>query len=405
MFRMISLHPGPDVSAAAAASLAGVPLMRAREALAELTRAYLVTEHARGRFTFHDLLRIYAARQGTGVDTETECHAAVRRMLDHYLHTGLAAIEWLYPDRAVIGLIAPDPPTSTAEELTSREQAWAWCEAEQKALPAIVTLAVSRGFDTHAWQIPWILTAYFNRQGYLHEWTTTLHAALAAARRAGDRHGQALAIHELGYAYLRLGIYDQARVHLRHALDLNRELGDRAEQAHNHIELAEVEKCQGHVDAALSHASQSSALYLATGHRTGRARARTREARCLTLRGEYERALDCTLEAIALQRELGEKEDRYVTAETLKALGETHQHLGNYPQAIDYHRQALELNQRLGDHYTEAETLVRLGDAYDAAAETDAAQDAWRRAVAILQDLHHPDAALIRAKLSNLPPR
>jgi tetratricopeptide (TPR) repeat protein len=289
--------------------------------------------------------------------------------------------------------------------LTSREDARAWCDAEQKVLPAIVTLAASRGFDTHAWQIPWVLTAYFNRQGYLHEWTPALHTALAAARRAGDRHGQALAIHELGYAYLRLGIYDKARIHLRHALDLNRELGDREEQAHNHIELAEVENYQGHPDAALSHARQSFDLYRATGHRTGQARARTREGRCLTLHGEYQQALACSLEAIAIQREVADKEDKYVAAETLKALGDTHHHLGNYPQAIDYHRQALELDRQLGDHYAEAETLTRLGDDYEAAAEPDAAQDTWRQAVAILRDLHHPAVELVLAKLRKLPPR
>lgn len=405
MFRMLSLHPGPEVSAPAAASLARVPLAGARKALGELTRAYLVAEHAPGRFTFHDLLRIYAAHQGASADTETERHAAVRRMLDHYLHTGQAAIEWLYPGRAEIVLIAPDPPITTAEELTGRERARAWCEAEQKVLPAIVTLAASRGFDTHAWQIPWVLTAYFNRQGYLHGWIAALHTALAAARRAGDRHGQALASHELGYAYLRLGSYDKARVHLRHALDLNLELGDREEQAHNHVELAEVEDHQGNPDAALSHARQSFDLYLTTGHRTGQARARAGEGRCLTRLGEYQQALACCLAAIAVQRELGGEEDKYITAETLKTLGDTHRHLGNYLQAIGYHRQALELNQQLGDRYAEAETLTRLGDAYQAAAEPDAAQDAWRQAAAILDDLHHPDAALIFAKLSELPPR
>jgi tetratricopeptide (TPR) repeat protein/DNA-binding XRE family transcriptional regulator len=399
MFRMLSLHPGPDVSAPAAASLAGVSLMRARKALGELTRAYLVTEHAPGRFTFHDLLRSYAARQDTTVDTETERHTAVRRMLDHYLHTGHAAIEWLYPGRAEVSLIAPDPLIITAEELTGRGQARAWCEAEQKVFPAIVTQAASSGFDTHAWQIPWVLTAYFNRQGYLHEWIATLHTALAAARRAGGRRGQALASHELGYAYLRLGIYDKARVHLWHALDLNRELGDREEQAHNHVELSEVETHQRRHDEALSHARRSFDLYLATGHRGGQARARTREGLCLTYLGEYQQALTCSLAAIAVQRELMDKADKYGTAETLKALGDTHHYLGNYSQAIDYHLQALELGRQLGDHYTEAETLTRLGDAYQAAAEPDAAQDAWRQAVAILDDLHHPDAAQVRAKL------
>jgi tetratricopeptide (TPR) repeat protein/transcriptional regulator with XRE-family HTH domain len=404
MFRMLSLHPGPDVSVPAAASLAGIPLAPARKALIELNRAHLVTERAPGRFTFHDLLRSYAARQSDSVDTETERGGAARRMLDHYLHTGRAAIEWLYPGRAEAGPLEPDP-LITAVELTGHEQARAWCEAEQEVFPALVALAASRGFDIHAWHIPFVLTAYFNRQGYLHEWIATLHTALAAARRAGDRRGQALTSHELGYAYLRLGNYDDARAYLRHALDLNSELGDRAEQAHNHIELAEVENYRQRPDEALSHARQSFDLYLAAGHRAGQARARTREARCLNHLGDHEHALACCLQAIAVQRELLDEEDEYVTAEALKSLGDTYHYLGDYPQAIDYQQQALELNRRLGDHYTEADTLARLGDAYEAAAEPDAARDAWQQAAAILHDLHHADAALVLAKLSKLPPQ
>jgi tetratricopeptide (TPR) repeat protein len=403
MFRMLSLHPGPDASAPAAASLAGVPLTQAHKALAELTRAYLVTERVPGRFTFHDLLRSYAAHQAASVDTDTERHVSVRRMLDYYLHTGHAATQWLYPGRRDIALIAPDSRV-VADDLTTREQARSWCEAEQEVFPEVVTQAASSGFDTHAWQIPWILTAYFNRQGYLHEWVATLHTALAAARRGEDLHGQALASHELGYAYLRLGSYDEAWIHLRHALDLNSGLGDRDEQAHNHAELSQVESHRGRIHEALGHARQSFGLYLAVDNRTGQARARNQEGHCLTRLGEYQQALACSLEAISIHRELGELADKYCEAETLKTLGDTHHHLGSLPQAIGYHRQALELDRQLGDHYTEADTLTRLGDAYEAAAEPDAAKDAWRQALAILDDLHHSDAAHVRAKLGKERP-
>ncbi|MFI7222430.1 hypothetical protein ACIBO5_04345 [Nonomuraea angiospora] len=46
LFRLLALHPGPDVSPGAAAALAGEPV---RRALNELTRASLLTEHAPGR--------------------------------------------------------------------------------------------------------------------------------------------------------------------------------------------------------------------------------------------------------------------------------------------------------------------------------------------------------------------
>jgi len=100
-----------------------------------------------------------------------------------------------------------------------------------------------------------------------------------------------------------------------------------------------------------------------------------------------------------MHRELGELGDKYGEAETLRSLGDTYYHLGSHPQATSYHRQALELNQQLGDHYSEADTLTRLGDAYQAAGGPHAARDAWRQAVAILDDLHHPEAARVRARL------
>ena len=94
MFRLLGLHPGPDISAAAAASLAGVPVAAARVALRDLTRASLLMEVVPGRFAFHDLLRAYAAEQPT---TAAGVANTTRRMLDHYLHTAHRAHRVLYP--------------------------------------------------------------------------------------------------------------------------------------------------------------------------------------------------------------------------------------------------------------------------------------------------------------------
>jgi hypothetical protein len=55
LFRLLGLHSGPDIATAAAASLAGTPVDRGRLLLAQLSHAHLVTEHAPGRFAFHDL--------------------------------------------------------------------------------------------------------------------------------------------------------------------------------------------------------------------------------------------------------------------------------------------------------------------------------------------------------------
>ena len=70
LFRLLGLHPGPDISVAAAASLAAILLGQARALLAELARAHLLTEHRPGRYAFHDLLRAYATELAQADDSD-----------------------------------------------------------------------------------------------------------------------------------------------------------------------------------------------------------------------------------------------------------------------------------------------------------------------------------------------
>jgi hypothetical protein len=60
LFRLLGLHFGPDISRAAAASLAAASMAPTRASLSELVDAGLLTEPHPGRFAFHDLLRAYA---------------------------------------------------------------------------------------------------------------------------------------------------------------------------------------------------------------------------------------------------------------------------------------------------------------------------------------------------------
>ena len=99
MFRLLSLHPGPDITAAAAASLAALTSAAARTLVTELADANLISENAPGRYAFHDLLRRYAADLAAATDTEAERREATHRMLDHYLHTACAGTRVLSPAR------------------------------------------------------------------------------------------------------------------------------------------------------------------------------------------------------------------------------------------------------------------------------------------------------------------
>ncbi|WP_327727356.1 NB-ARC domain-containing protein [Streptomyces sp. NBC_00487] len=71
LFRLLPLHPGPDLDPDTAASLAGLPARRARLLLDDLADAHLVTEHAPGRYAQHDLLRVFAAERARTYDSRT----------------------------------------------------------------------------------------------------------------------------------------------------------------------------------------------------------------------------------------------------------------------------------------------------------------------------------------------
>ncbi|MEJ3750341.1 BTAD domain-containing putative transcriptional regulator [Actinomycetes bacterium KLBMP 9797] len=60
LFGRLVAHPGPDITPAAAAGLADLPVARVRAPLAELAGVHLLVEHSPDRYALHDLLRAYA---------------------------------------------------------------------------------------------------------------------------------------------------------------------------------------------------------------------------------------------------------------------------------------------------------------------------------------------------------
>jgi hypothetical protein len=216
LFRLFGLHPGPDISLPAVASLAGLPPATVRPLLTELTRVHLVVEHVPGRYTLHDLLLAYAAAQANAIDPPEQREAATVRVLDHYLHSAHTAHLVLQPHREPITL-APPQPGVTPERPGTAETALAWFNTERPVLLAAIDRAARAEWDIYTCQLAWTVANYLYRQGHWHDQTTTAYAALAANRRLGDPSGQALSHRSVAHAYSRLGRYDDARTHLDHA--------------------------------------------------------------------------------------------------------------------------------------------------------------------------------------------
>jgi DNA-binding SARP family transcriptional activator/tetratricopeptide (TPR) repeat protein len=394
MFRLLGAHPGPDISAAAAASLAAVSRQTAAAALSELIRANLLQEQAPGRFALHDLLHAYAADLGD----EQERHSALGRVLDHYLHAARAAVPLAYPGAYQI-TARPPGPGEPPDRFCGPEQARAWLQAEYRVLLAATAAAADSGFDTHAWQLPAVLREHFDRRGYYPDWADCQRLALAAADRLGDHAAQALAHHLFGMALIQLRRPDDAHSHLQEALTLYRRLGDHAGQACCHLNIARIFESREDHSQALSHARQSLRLYRAAGDLTGQARALNGVGWGNAQLGNYRQALSYCGKALELHRTSG---NRLGEAVTLDSLAYCCHQAGRYSQAVAYYQQALSAYADVSDRYLRAQTLIRLGETHQANGHPEATPDAWQQALAILDDLHHPDAAPIRAKLHHL---
>ncbi|MET0133516.1 MAG: BTAD domain-containing putative transcriptional regulator [Kibdelosporangium sp.] len=87
LFRLLSLHTGPDIGTVAVAALVGLPGRETQDLLDELTRTRFLTEHLPGRFVAHDLIRAYAMELREEFDPPEQQHEALSRLLDHYLRS------------------------------------------------------------------------------------------------------------------------------------------------------------------------------------------------------------------------------------------------------------------------------------------------------------------------------
>ncbi|WP_257153665.1 AfsR/SARP family transcriptional regulator [Streptomyces lunaelactis] len=402
LFRLIALHPGPDTSLAAAASLAGLTVAHTHQLLTELTHAHLVDEPVPGRYAAHDLLRTYAGELARASDTPEEHHTARVRVLDHYLHSAHRAGRAYSPDRPAIVLSAPSRGVRVEEfapEPGHSGPAAAWFDAERAVLMAAIRTAAAHGLDTHTWQLAWAVGHYLDRKGLWHDLEATQNIAMEAAERLGDPRAQAHVHQGLARAATDLGRVEEARNRMERAVELFTAAGDVTACAESIRVLSRAAERQGDLEAALSHAQQALALHRAAGHSARTAAALNAVGWCHTLLGQHQQALDHCQEALTIK----ELPDRpYLKADVWDSIGLAQHHLGRYTEAVASYEQALVLFREVGVAYAEADTLSRLGDTHHVVGRVASAREAWAEALVILERLGHTDAEVVRAKLTGL---
>lgn len=390
MFRLLGLVSGADFTVQTTAALAGCSTGEAGRRLDLLSSFHLVRMHAPGRYTFHDLLRLYAAEHAYSDEFTDELAEARQRLYNWYLHSVLAAARLLHPHWV---RLPPPPILSTVQPAVfdTRERAVAWLEAEHDNLVSMIHDALHHGQHENGWRLTDALRGHFWMSRRLEDWLACSQAALTAAIAAGDRAAEAViqlslanvqtfqerpersmepyaralslaeeiawldcqtfALAGLANAQLRLGYPQHAVEHLNEALARRTDHEPGMETYLNNLavaynQLGELELALDHLRRALNLAKDSVAVYICN------------VGEVMYGLGRLDEAARHLNEGISLSRQSG---DRGVELECLVLLGAVYSDLGHYPKALDLGAQALAMSQDLEDRLLEAGALNVMG--------------------------------------------
>jgi DNA-binding SARP family transcriptional activator/tetratricopeptide (TPR) repeat protein len=317
------------------------------------------------RYRLHDLLRCYAAEL-----TDENDAAAIRRVLTGYLTRAAAAAAGMpyfgvLPEKAEP---APDPA--------------AWFDAERHAGVAMVSLAQAWGADDLAWRLATTFAPYFDLCGDQDDWQRTHTVALEAARRAGDRRGEAIALRNLGQIALYRDGYDDARTAFTSARELFASVGDDQGTAVALAGLGTVLRVLGEHHEALDHCHAALELFARVGDRHGEAVARLAAGSVWLALGCLAPAERWFTDAYELCAAIG---DRHREAHALKRIASLHQRRGELAAAREHVARALAIFLELDDERCVGYTNQSLGELCLAGGDLADAD----RLLATALDLHH----------------
>ncbi|MFJ3672480.1 ATP-binding protein [Streptomyces sp. NPDC090106] len=388
-FRHLALHPGPSVSAAAAASLRGVGVPEARRHLRRLTSANLLSRDAEGRHVLHDLIRAYGAEL---VEQEQDDGFGARmRLLDYLRHNA-------YDANGLLGRTSSDvvdPPADGVVRVTigTREEALDWFRQEEPTVAAALRsmddprlLRIRMTFTEH-----WV--SYFSVMGRWSDEIETKRIALDAALLLEEPVAIARNAAHVARALAETGQNDEADRHVELLLAQLPRL-EPAEQAIAERSIGWVRGRQKLHDEALHHAGRALELYRSLGDDRSTAREMNAVGWYLALLGRYEETVALCQEAIPLLRRDG---NLRIEAAAWDTMGFARQRLGDLDGASADYQESLRIYGEAFDGYNQAEVLDHLATAQQERGDQAAARASWLRAADLLTAIRSPRAARMRA--------
>jgi DNA-binding SARP family transcriptional activator/tetratricopeptide (TPR) repeat protein len=441
LFRLLGLHPGPDIGMDVACACDGRTATETKRSFGKLVAAHLLElPIVFDRYRFHDLLRefaIYCAERDEPPDSRS---AAERRMLSFYLRSAAHADRVLYPYRNVPIELPMESKVEPAI-FANAAQAKFWFDLERTNLTAAVHFAATHGHHNHAYWLADAVSSYFDRHGYYHDSREVRKLAVSAARAVKYRNGEMSSLEGLGMVHLILGDDAQAQqcldTALRYAeddaneraqattlhhlgrlamqrghpakavdlytrsLDVAQLIDDQGGQCWTHCRIAEALRLLHRADQALLHLHQARWFAERIGDRSALASSLATIGSIYCDKGDYDAAQAHAEQALRIAEAIP---DLASTVQVCTILAEITCHRGDAAAATRYARHAVDLCHQTHNVSAEARSREVLGDVQFATGNTTEAAEAWRHSADLYDRTANPARmAIVRAKINNLP--
>ncbi|MDQ0760566.1 AfsR/SARP family transcriptional regulator [Streptomyces canus] len=377
-FRRLSLHPGPDFTAEAAAAALGLPPTTVERTLESLLASHTLREPTPDRYKYHDLLREYGRSRAEVEDSEQERSDVLRRLTDFHTAAADRADRLAYPRRTRPVSPTVLPPTGMPQ-WPGPEAARSWLAAERTNLLAIEAYARGHGRPEAAARLAYALAGFLDTECHWRDAQTVLRPAVDHWSRTDDPAALCRALAQLSAVHARIGQYPEAAETGERALEIARTIRDAEAEAETLRTLGTLQWHMGEHRTALVLFQKSFGLTAFSHDPWDRARGHNNIAVTLLFLGEHERARKHFEKALAGFTEAG---DHTALGKTLNNLGDLAMRAGDVESACRSFEKSLRYLERSGNRYDRATVRGSLADALTESGDTATAVALYQETLA-----------------------
>ncbi|MFI5882400.1 AfsR/SARP family transcriptional regulator [Streptomyces sp. NPDC051554] len=372
-FRRLSLHPGQDFTAEAAAAMLDLRPAVAERVLESLLAAHTLREPTPDRYQYHDLLREYGRSRSAIDDSEQERSDALRRLIDFYASATDRADRLAYPRRTRPGLSYTPPRGGTphwSDADADADAARSWLAAEHTNLLAVEACARGQGQPEIAARLAYAMSGFLNAECHWNDAHTVLRPAADHWSRTGDSAALCRTLSQLSALHAHTGRYPEATETGERALEIARRTEDVAAEAEALRTLGTLNWHLGEHRTALVLFQKSFSLTALSGDPWDRARGYNNIAVTLLFLGEHDRAREHFEKALT---GFTETNDYTALGKALNNLGDLDMRVGDLESARRFFKKALFYLEQSGNRHDRATVRGSLADALTESGDTNAA--------------------------------